>query len=590
MLSIRRVVRVGGAAILLVSGLVVSVLISSPTADASGFAWSIVPSPNTSPTQNNELNAVSCSGPSACIAVGLYDTPEPRPQIRTAYQTLIESWNGSAWSIVPSPNTSPTQDNLLKAVSCSGPSACVAVGYYTNAGGHQQTLIESWNGSAWSIVPSPNSSPTLDDLLGGVSCSSPSACVAVGAHFTAGNDQTLIESWNGSAWSIVPSPNTSPTQANDLGGVSCNLPTACVAVGQYYLSGDFSQTLIESWNGSAWSIVPSPNTSAAQINLLGGVSCSSPSACTAFGFYEPTSGSDQTLIESWNGSAWSIVASPNTSPTQNNELTGVSCTSPSACTAVGYYTNAGGDQTLIESWNGSAWSIVPSANASQVNLLLGVSCSSSSACTAVGDNNSSQTLIERGTLPTTTSVLIPSNGAALSGTGAVLDASASNATNVEFRLVGGIYGYAAPVACTAAPTIYGWLCDWNTTTVPDGSYVLLSEAFNSAGSAFSSGVSITINNPPTTSVLIPSNGAALSGTGAVLDAAASNATSVEFAIFGGSYGLSGHLVGTTTPTIYGWLDSWNTTTVPNGSYVLVSEASGPDGSAFSTGVSITVTN
>ena len=335
----------------------------------------------------------------------------------------------------------------------------------------EQTLIESWNGSAWSIVPSPNNgSPTQDNLLNAVSCSGPSACVAVGDYYTGSTDQTLMESWNGSVWSIVPSPNTSPTQANDLEGVSCSLPMACVAVGQYYTSssGAFSQTLIESWNGSVWSIVPSPNTSPDQVNLLRGVSCSSPSACTALGSYEPSSGFDQTLIESWNGSAWSIVTSPNTSPTQNNELFGVSCSSPSACTAVGYYVFASGDQvsdqTLIESWNGSAWSIVPSPNASQVNLLLGVSCSSSSACTAVGDNSSQQTLIVRGTLATTTSVLIPSSGTTLSGS-TYLDAAASNATSVAFLLLGGSYGYSGKELCSATQTQYGWICSWNTTSV-----------------------------------------------------------------------------------------------------------------------------
>jgi hypothetical protein len=180
----------------------------------------------------------------------------------------------------------------------------------------------------------------------------------------------------------------------------------------------------------------------------------------------------------------------------------VSCSGPSACIAVGLYDTPEpypqirtAYQTLIESWNGSAWSIVPSPNASQINLLLGVSCSSSSTCTAVGYYGSSQTLIERGTLSSapTTSVLIPSNGATLSGP-TTLDASATNATSVEFRLFGGIYGYGAPVICTATLTDYGWLYRWNTTTVPSGSYVLVSEAFNSAGSAFSSGVSITVNN------------------------------------------------------------------------------------------------
>jgi hypothetical protein len=92
-----------------------------------------------------------------------------------------------------------------------------------------------------------------------------------------------------------------------------------------------------------------------------------------------------------------------------------------------------------------------------------------------------------------TSVLLPSNGATLSGS-TTLDASASNATSVEFRLFGGSYGYNAPVLCTATLTYYGWVCSWNTTTVPNGSYSLVSEAFGSGGSAFSSGVSITVHN------------------------------------------------------------------------------------------------
>ena len=114
----------------------------------------------------------------------------------------------------------------------------------------------------------------------------------------------------------------------------------------------------------------------------------------------------------------------------------------------------------------------------------------------------------------TTSVLVPSNGASLSGTAATLDAAASNATSVKFLLFGGSYGYAAPVICTATPSYYGWVCSWNTTTVPDGSYGLVSEASRSpGGTAYSSGVGITVDNPPpTTSIVVPSNGASLSGT------------------------------------------------------------------------------
>ena len=193
-------------------------------------------------------------------------------------------------------------------------------------------------------------------------------------------------------------------------------------------------------------------------------------------------------------------------------------------------------------------------------------------------------------LPPTTSVVIPSKGATLSGT-TYLDASASNATSVNFLLFGGTYGYAAPVVCTATQTAYGWWqCAWNTTTVPNGSYALASEASNSAGNTFSKGVSISVTNLlPTTGIFIPSQGATLSGW-TYLDASASNATSVKFLLFGGTYGYAAPVVCTATPTAYGWLCAWNTSIVPNGSYALVSEASNSAGNTFSSGVSINVDN
>ncbi len=93
-----------------------------------------------------------------------------------------------------------------------------------------------------------------------------------------------------------------------------------------------------------------------------------------------------------------------------------------------------------------------------------------------------------------TSVLVPSSGAALSGS-TYLDASATNATSVKFLLFGGSYGYNAPVVCTATLTYYGWICSWNTRTVPNSSYALVSEASGAGGSAFSTPISMTVNNP-----------------------------------------------------------------------------------------------
>src|SRR5207245_1508478 len=91
-----------------------------------------------------------------------------------AWSSLAEVWNGSTWSVVPSPNAGPSFQGF-KAVSCVSATFCAAVGnYYTANFATLRTLTELWDGTAWSIVPSP--SPGANDPLLGVSCISPTSC------------------------------------------------------------------------------------------------------------------------------------------------------------------------------------------------------------------------------------------------------------------------------------------------------------------------------------------------------------------------------------------------------------------------------
>jgi polyvinyl alcohol dehydrogenase (cytochrome) len=111
----------------------------------------------------------------------------------------------------------------------------------------------------------------------------------------------------------------------------------------------------------------------------------------------------------------------------------------------------------------------------------------------VGDN--SGTLYAFNTIAPATSVLIPSNGAFLTGS-KYLDASASDnvgVTKVEFYLTGGTLNDA--LIATATPTYYGWLADWDTDTVPDGTYTLYSVAYDAGGnSGQSTGITVTVDN------------------------------------------------------------------------------------------------
>ena len=189
-----------------------------------------------------------------------------------------------------------------------------------------------------------------------------------------------------------------------------------------------------------------------------------------------------------------------------------------------------------------------------------------------------------------TSVVIPSNNATVSGTSQVLDAAASSGvTQVQYEIAGGTLNDA--VIATATPTIYGWLALWNTTGVVNGTYTLQSVATSNGGNGTSAPVTITVNNPtPSTEVVIPSNNATVSGTSQVLDAAASlGVTQVQYEVTGGT--LTDSVIATATPTIYGWIALWNTTGVPDGTYTLNSVASYTDGvSGTSPPITITVDN
>ena len=145
---------------------------------------------------------------------------------------------------------------------------------------------------------------------------------------------------------------------------------------------------------------------------------------------------------------------------------------------------------------------------------------------------------------------------------------------------------------TATLTAYGWIASWNSTTVPNGTYTLESEATDGAGyQGVSTGVTVVVDNPPpTSSVVIPSSGASVSGSHVALDASApgnEGVTKVEFHLTGGS--LNNALIATATLTYYGLLASWNSTNVPDGTYSLQSEAyDGGGNQGFSPAISVTV--
>ena len=356
----------GWAAACLAAAATILIGASAAPATTSGQGWSVTPSPNPR-VPTGQLFWVSCPTAHSCMAVGTY--------VKASGEgvNLAEQWNGNSWRILPTPNPSGIAVSGLFGVACTSASACMAVGASTTAAGTARALAERWNGTRWTIQPTPNP-PQGGGFLNGVSCTSASACTAVGTS----NAGTLAERWNGTRWTIQPTPN--PAQGGGgFSGVSCMSASACTAVG-----GSSAGTLAERWNGTRWTIQPTPNPAQGG-GFLTSVACASASACTAVGVSNAG-----TLAEGWNGTTWRIQPTPTPARAQFAFLNTVACTSPSACTAAGAYINSSGAfQTLAEHWNGTAWHRQATPNQGS-SLLIGVSCTLAAACTAVGYSNNNQ--------------------------------------------------------------------------------------------------------------------------------------------------------------------------------------------------------
>ena len=243
-----------------------------------GGPWSVMANPSVG--IGSELVGISCIDADQCVAVGSTD-------VGSWHHTLVMTLAGGVWSVTPSPNHGTKHDNALTDVSCTSSTACVAVGAWEGAN-FERTLAMQLSGGAWSLMSAPNRNAD-DNVLSGVACTSARSCMAVGnslgnATGTVTAHQTLIESLHAGVWKMVPSPNFG-TSENQLDDVACTDAAHCTAVGtgKSHVT-ESSRTLVASLRSGVWSIEPSPNRATGNwgSDTLNGVDCLA-AGCVAVG-------------------------------------------------------------------------------------------------------------------------------------------------------------------------------------------------------------------------------------------------------------------------------------------------------------------
>jgi len=373
------------AALLLGPAGALAAITSSPASTTPSSIWQVDTSANPGSTtfSNSAFQSVSASGPKEAWSVGRTMNDQALDQ------PLAEHWNGSSWTsaTVPVP---AGQQAVLNAVDDLGPSNAWAVG--TSFGGGVGatpagvTLIEHWNGTSWSIVPSPNPAAGVSgdtDVLNAISGTGPSDLWVAGSDLNEATDtiSLLFEHWNGTAWTAVASP-TPEGSAEFASGITAISPTNVWAVGTDETDG--LTDVSAHWNGHAWSIVPTPEiTSAHDQNALTGVSSDGPSNVWASGFADNVDGQNLRVpfVLHWNGTRWVLTKVP-TLGSEGSMLNGIQVISPTDAWAVGQTQESDGAiLNLTEQFDGSSWAIQSSP---QPGMLGGLSSNSLDSVTSAG--------------------------------------------------------------------------------------------------------------------------------------------------------------------------------------------------------------
>jgi hypothetical protein len=299
---------------------------------------------------------------------------------------FFEHWDGSAWSVMTSPNITngvAETGNDVNAVAAVSSTNVWAVGSFVNGSGVRQPLVDHWNGTTWAPSSLPSQGGGDNDLFG-VTAIAANDIWAVG-YWRPNNSsarQSLAWHWNGAAWSpSFPFGGGDPNYSFSLFGVSASATNNVYAVGRYlYTPTGVSYAIIDHWDGSTWTgAIP---TYAYPYQILFGVHVLSSTEAWAVGFADDSAGAaDHTFIWHLTGSGWALVPGPGIGGSQhpNNELFSVVATSSTNAWAVGAafgpFDSTGkvsSAQTLIGHWDGASWAASPSADASGLDELLGV--------------------------------------------------------------------------------------------------------------------------------------------------------------------------------------------------------------------------
>jgi hypothetical protein len=328
--------------------------------------WETVPSQDPDPLADELLGVAVVSDADAWAVGGTGDPVDP-------VATLVERWDGMAWSQVESPNLGSAV-NVLQAVDAVDADDVWAVGRSSD-GFTDRPLIEHWDGTAWSLSQPPT--VASDAALFGVAAVASNDVWAVGAvgDRELGLERALILHFDGAAWTQTDVLSVAGGGRSLLSAVSASSGFDVWAVGYHH-----NLPLLLHFDGTSWSRVDVPGK-----GELAAVTASGPGEAWTVG----------TLLLAWDGTTWAEGGTIR----RDGVLAGISG-GPGDLWAVGSSGEVGSTRALVQRWDGTRWTLVPGKGVPGAEALTATSAVPGSSVWAVGYRDTARgrrTLIVSGT-------------------------------------------------------------------------------------------------------------------------------------------------------------------------------------------------
>jgi hypothetical protein len=366
----------------------------------SSGTWSAAkaPLPASAPSSGRSvtISSIFCDAVGNCAAVGTYKDTTGQTQ-GLLLTDSSGTWASGTEAPLPANAASSGQAVSLTSVSCPVVLQCVAGGYFLDSNGVHDALLLSQSFLSWSATEASLPSGALTTStseIEQISCPSAGNCGAVGLYADASGTEFALEAESSGSWTpteFSPPSTMSPSPVGHVDAASCPSATTCLAVGSYTDSSSHTQGLILSETAGTWSSSTAPLSSSTAANpsvSLAALSCASATSCVAVGDYRDGSNYLQGLVETDSSGTWTASEAPVPSGAATNpylELTAVSCSSSTSCTAIDAYEDSSSHwQADLLTDNGGTWSaseVTMPTNAQQLNPI-SLACSSSSSCVA----------------------------------------------------------------------------------------------------------------------------------------------------------------------------------------------------------------